>query len=162
MLSVQTYHDGEIMMCPRFRLKERLLNENIWYCWTCNKDLVQSKYGSSMGEMNGNTEVSTCSKGRLLGMPFTLRWAGWTSVLALIVPVETVLGPCLCSRLIFCHRTNPLITLSNKPGAKTSSLHPCWHWGSWNLDTHLLNPEMSWIKAAETTQAILISGLREH
>lgn len=87
------------MNCPRFRLKERFLNDNIWYCWTCNKDWGQSTYGCSMVEMSVNMEVSMCSKGRLLGMPLTLRQAGWTSVLALIVPVQTVFGPCLCSRL---------------------------------------------------------------
>lgn len=60
----------------------------------CNADMEVAGRDKS-----GNTEVRMCSKGRLLGMPFTLTWAGWTSVLALIVPVQTVLGPCLCSRL---------------------------------------------------------------
>lgn len=31
-----------------------------------------NEYGSGMVEMSGNTEVSMCSKERLLGMPFTL------------------------------------------------------------------------------------------
>lgn len=47
------------------------------------------------------TQRSACAlrEGRLLGMPFTLTQAGWTSVLALIAFAQTVLGPCLCSRL---------------------------------------------------------------
>lgn len=41
-------------------------------------------------------EMSMCSKGRLLGLrPFTLPWAGWTLILALIIAGQTVLGPCL-------------------------------------------------------------------